>query len=193
MTRRHVTVLTYTTASLRTTTDVQHATGSWAPWRRHRVHPLGDTELLTDGGVTQRPRPDFTGDHLTGVQSQAQLQLHPVAISDVDSKPLRLFLNPQRRQTGANSVVLQRHRRAEHRHDPVASELVHRAAVPLYNCGTAVGKVGQDLAQPLRPDGRGDVHRVDHVGEQNRHLLVLRPGFADLDWRATAVAKPGVL
>jgi hypothetical protein len=32
-----------------------------------------------------------------------------------------------------------------------------------------------------------------HVGEQNRHLLVLRPGVADLDWRATAVAKPGVL
>jgi hypothetical protein len=27
--------------------------GKLAPWRRHRLHPLGDTELLTYGGVTQ--------------------------------------------------------------------------------------------------------------------------------------------
>ncbi|MGO9157842.1 hypothetical protein [Mycobacterium sp.] len=69
MTRRQVTVLTYTTAPLRTTTDVQHATGSWAPWRRRRLHPLGDTESLTDGGVTQSARTDLNGNYLTGVKS----------------------------------------------------------------------------------------------------------------------------
>jgi hypothetical protein len=79
-------------------------------------------------------------------------------------------------------VVLQRHRCAEHGHDPVAGELVHRAAVPLYNCDTAVSKVGHDLSQPLGAHRRGDVHRVDHVGEENGNLLVLRPGIAVFDW-----------
>ncbi len=69
MTRRQVTVLTYTTAPLRTTTDVQHATGSWAPWRRHLFHPLGDTELLTHCDVTQSARTDFNGNQLTEVKS----------------------------------------------------------------------------------------------------------------------------
>jgi len=31
------------------------------------------------------------------------------------------------------------------------------------------------------PTGRGDVHRVDHVGEQNRDLLVLRVGITVVD------------
>jgi hypothetical protein len=62
--------------------------------------------------------------------------------------------------------------------------VVHRAAVPLDNCRAAVGQVGHDLAQPLRADSRCDVHRVDHVGEQNRDLLVLRRsrGLCDLSY-----------
>jgi hypothetical protein len=34
---------------------------------------------------------------------------------------------------------------------------------------------------------------VDHVGEENRDLLVLGPGIAVLNWCATAVTKPGIL
>jgi hypothetical protein len=34
---------------------------------------------------------------------------------------------------------------------------------------------------------------MHHVGEENRDLLVFRPGIAVLDWRATTVTKPGVL
>jgi hypothetical protein len=40
----------------------------------------------------------------------------------------------------------------EHGHDAVGGELVDRAAVALHNGGGAVGQVGHDLAQPLRPD-----------------------------------------
>jgi hypothetical protein len=58
---------------------------------------------------------------------------------------------------------------------------VNLSTVPPYR-RAAVGEVGHDLAQPLRPDGRGDVHRVDHVGEQNRDLLVFRVDIAVLDW-----------
>ena len=101
--------------------------------RSDRFHPLRHPDLLTDRGVTERARTDLTGDHLTGVQAHPQLQVDTVAVLDLGGKPLRLLLNAQRRQTGANSVILQRHRRAEHRHDPVAGELVHRAAVALHH------------------------------------------------------------
>jgi hypothetical protein len=42
------------------------------------------------------------------------------------------------------------------------------------------GRPGRD--RPLRPDGRGDVHRMNHIGEQHRHLLVLGASVAVLDW-----------
>jgi hypothetical protein len=102
--------------------------------------------LLTDGGVTRRAGTDLAGDHLTGVKSHPQLEVHAVTVLDVDGKPLCLLLNPQRSQTGTNSMVLQGNRRAEHRHDPVAGELVHRAAIPLHHRRRAVDQLGHDLA-----------------------------------------------
>ena len=38
--------------------------------------PLRHSDLLADRGVTRRARTDFTRDHFTGVQADAQLQLH---------------------------------------------------------------------------------------------------------------------
>ena len=157
------------------------------PTRRgDRLHPLSHSDLLTDGGVTEWAGTDFTGDHLTGVQAHPQLQVHTVALSDVDRKPLRLLLYAQRRQAGAESVVLQRDWRAEHRHDAVAGELAHRSAVALHHRRATVQQFGHDLAQPLRTDRRCDVHRMNHIGEQHRHLLVLRRS-ADLCDRCTAL------
>ena len=40
--------------------------------RSDRLHPLSHPDLLTDGGVTERRRTDFTGDHLTRVQAHPQ-------------------------------------------------------------------------------------------------------------------------
>ena len=42
--------------------------------RRHRLHPLGHPDLLTDGGVAQRIRTDLTGDHLARIQPYPQPQ-----------------------------------------------------------------------------------------------------------------------
>ena len=160
--------------------------------RSDRLHPLRHPHLLTNSGVTQSARTDLTGDHLTGVQAHPQLQLHTVAVSDLGGKPLRLLLNAQRRQAGANSVVLQRHRRAEHRHDAVAGELVHRAAVALHHRRGTVDQLGHDLAQPLRTDRRRDVHRMHHIGEQHRHLLVLRRSAGVRDRCTALVTELGV-
>ena len=96
--------------------------------RSDRFHPLRHPNLLTDCGVTQSARTDLTGDHLTRVQADPQPQIHPIAVFDLGGQSDRLLLNAQRRQTSANCMVLQRYRRAEHRHDAVTGELVHRAA-----------------------------------------------------------------
>ena len=41
--------------------------------RSHRLHSLSQPHLLADGGVTQSTRTDLTGDHLTGIETNAQL------------------------------------------------------------------------------------------------------------------------
>ena len=49
------------------------------------------------------------------------------------AKPGDFFLNAQSGQAGTNSVVLQGCRCAEHGHDAVSGELVHRAAVAVHH------------------------------------------------------------
>ena len=117
------------------------------PTRRgDRLHPLRHPDLLTDSGVTERPRTDLTGDHLTGVQAHPQPQVDTVAILDLGGEPLRFLLKTHRRQAGANSMVLQRDWCAEHRHDAVAGELAQRSAVAFHHgCGT-VQQFGHDFA-----------------------------------------------
>ncbi len=60
------------------------------------------------------------------------------------------------------------------------------AAVTLHHRRTAVGEVGHDLAQPLRTHRRGDVHRMNNIGEQDGDLLVLS-GFRRCRHRCAAL------
>ena len=157
--------------------------------RRDGLHPLGHPDLCTDCGVAELTRADAARDHLAGVQPDPQSQLDTVAFGDLDSKPHRLLLNVQGRQAGSDGVVLQGDGSAEHRHDPVARPLCDRAAVPLDNRRAAVGEAGHDLAQPLRAHCRGNLHRVHHVGEQHRHLLVLGRWRGSAHCRSAFVAE----
>jgi hypothetical protein len=118
-------------------------------------------------------RAELTGDHLAGVQSDPQLQLDTIASPHLGGESRRFLLDGQRRQAGANSVVLQCRWSAKQSHDAVASEIVDGAAVAVHHVHCAVNECGHDLAKPLCPDCGGDIHRVDHVGEQHRRLLVL--------------------
>ena len=164
------------------------------PTRRgHRLHPLSHPHLLADSGVTERPRTDLTGDHLARVQADPQLQLDSVAVLDLNRELCSFAsLDGQGRKTRANSVILQGCWRAEDSHDPVAGEAADRAAKVLNHHCRTVDQIGHDLAQPLRTNGRRNVHRVHHVGEQHRHLLVLSRLGGRGDGRAAFVAELGV-
>ena len=71
-------------------------------------------------------------------------------------------------------MILQRDWCTEHGHDPVTGELINRAAVSFHHGGTRIQELGHQLAQTFGAHRSGDVHRTDNVGEQHRHLLVLR-------------------
>jgi hypothetical protein len=136
-------------------------------------HPLRHPDLLTDRGVTQSARTDLTRDDLTRVQADPHLQIDTVASVHFGGQPLNFLLNARGCQTRPESMVLQRDRRPEHRHDAVAGELVHRAAAASHHRRGAAHELGHDLAQPLCAHRRGHVHRMHHVGEQHGYLLVL--------------------
>ena len=160
--------------------------------RGHRFHPLRQPDLLADRGVPQRPRTDLTGDHPTRIQAHPHPKIDTVAALHLGRQPIRLLLNGQRGQAGPKSVILQRHRGTEHRHHPVAGEL-HRPAVAAHHRRRALHQLGHDLAQPLHIHRRRDVHRAHHIGEQHRHLLVLRCVTRNRSWGTALVTELGVL
>jgi hypothetical protein len=86
-------------------------------------------------------------------------------------------------------MVFERDGRAEHRHQPVAGELVHRAAVAQYRRRRPVEQLVHDFAQPFRFHSGGKPHGLHHIREQNRDLLAFE-GCGPLDgWRAARITK----
>ncbi len=159
--------------------------------RRHRFHSLRHPHLLTDRRVTHWARTGLTGNHLTRIQANPQLQHDTVTALNLGGQALCLLLDIQRGQARAESVILQRDRRPEQRHDPIAGELIDRAAVALHDDRCAVHQLGHDLAQPLRTHRRRDPHRPHHIGEQHSDLLVL--GMLGLGYSGTAgVTESGI-
>ena len=163
----------------------EHDTTGW----RYRFHPLRHTDLFSDGRVTSVVRTDFAGNDLTRVQPDPQLQDDAVAVRHIIGERGSLILNLQCGDTCTNGVILQGHWRTEHRHDPVAGELVDGTAVTLHHRRRAVEQVGHDFTQPLRTHDRGDVHRMHDVGEQHRHLLVLGHDSGERHGCTTFVAE----
>jgi hypothetical protein len=132
----------------------QHHATFW----RHRFHALRHTNLLADDGVGRCPRIDFTGDYLTGIQTHAQPQLNPIVAFDLSRQGARFALDVQRSKACPNSVVLKRKRRAKRCHDPVAGELVDRAAIALYDGGCMPGELAHDLPESFRTYRRRKIH-----------------------------------
>ena len=160
---------------------------------RHRFHPLRKPDRLAGRGVSQRPRTDLTGDHPTRIQAHPHPQSHAVAAPHFGRQPVRLLLDGQRGQAPPKSMILQRNRGAEDRHHPVAGVLHGPAAVALHHRRRALHQLGHDLAQPLHIQRGRDVHRAHHIGEQHRHLLVLRCVTRSRSRGTALVTELGVL
>ncbi len=165
-----------------------HPTG-----RGHRFHPLGHTDLFTDCGVTRCSRADLPGDHLPGVQPDPQRKFDTIAAGNLATQIADAAVDLQCSPTRAQRVVLQSHWCTEECHDPVASELVQRAAVAFHHGSGLIDQLRHDLAQALRTGRRGDVHGMHDVGEQNRDLLVLGRLCGRCDRRAALATELGLL
>ena len=144
-------------------------------WRRHRLHPLQPFRPAHRWRCTQRTRTDLTGDHLTGVQAHTHPQVHTVASWTSAASRFDLALeHPRRARQATNSMVLQRHGAPNTAMMPSPVKLPTVPPYRLHHRRAKVDQIGHDLAQPLRTDGRRDVHRMHNIGEQHRYLLVLR-------------------
>jgi hypothetical protein len=88
--------------------------------------------------------------------------------------------------------VLQGNRRTKHGHHAVAGELIHRAAIASDRHRRPVEQIGHDLAQPLGTHLGGNIHRMNNIGENHRHLLELGPPVVGGEGRTTAVAEPRI-
>ena len=73
--------------------------------------------------------PEIAGHHVAGVDADADVERRPTGGAPFAVQLGQAGRHRERRRDGVIGVVLVVERRAEERHDHVADELVHRAAV----------------------------------------------------------------
>jgi hypothetical protein len=110
---------------------------------------------------------------LTGVEPHADLDVDAVGAAYLLRVVLDRLLHPQRRITGADSVVFVGEGSAEERHDAVAHHLVHRALIVMDGLHHAIQHRIEDSSRLLRVTVGEQLHRPLHVGEQDRDLFAL--------------------
>ena len=121
----------------------------------------------------RRSSPIAAHDHLAGIESHAHGETQLPGAAQLLREASQLLADVERRVAGPLRVVLVRDRRAEEGHHAIARELVDRSL-------EAMDAVGEDAEEPvehavplLGADARGEVHRLLHVGEEDRDLLAL--------------------
>ena len=94
------------------------------------LHAAGEVRARADRGVVHgEAAADRADDDLPGIEADADARRDAPARVQLAPVALERLLHAQGGVTGADGVVLERHRRAEQRHDAVAHHLVHRALV----------------------------------------------------------------
>ena len=94
--------------------------------------------------------------------------------ADLFSQGLDRLGQLERGPHGPLGVVLVRHRRAPHRHDRIADELLDHAAVAPDQAATGLEVPGQEVANLLRVAGLGERRESDEVREHDRDEPPLR-------------------
>ena len=156
-----------------------------------RFHPLRHPDVRSERRVTLGTGADLAEHHIAGVQSDTQRNLHTVSSPHLIREGDGLLLYFERGDTCSNSVIFQRNRSPEQSHDAVSGELLDRTAVTLSDGSAPVEKLTHDFTQPLRSQGRGQVHRALDVSEENGDLFVLGLSLDSDDRRSASVTESG--
>ena len=96
-------------------------------------HPLRHADVFAHGGITQKYKPSSPAITWPEFETDPQLKIDAIATPDAGRHRLHFVLNAQRGQACADRVILSAMGAAEDRHDSVAGELVHGAAITLAN------------------------------------------------------------
>ena len=123
-----------------------------------RLHPLRHPDVLADCRVLDGIPSAVPGDHHSGVETDPQLQRDAVTALHLRGQRQNLGLDVQRGQARAKSMVFQRFRGAEERHDSIAGELVQGATVAPDDGGRAGDHVAHQFAKALGAERGSDVH-----------------------------------
>jgi hypothetical protein len=141
---------------------------------RELLQTRGEVRGLTDGGVVHvEVRADGADQHVPRVQTDANLNRDAVAPLHLVAVPREIVEHPEGGVSGAKRMVLERERRAEERHDPVAEHLVHGALVGVNRFHHDLEHRIQELSRLLGIAIHQELHRALDVGEDDGDLLAL--------------------
>ena len=137
------------------------------------VRRLADDDLA---GARSLLEPLCDYDRLTGDEAEALLWISSEHLSRVDADPRlqaqlgQCVLHLLRRADGPERVVLMHGGNAEHSHDLIPDELLHRSPMPLDDLPHAIEETGLDAAVGLWIPFR-EPRGVDQVAKEDRHGL----------------------
>ena len=104
---------------------------------------------------------------------------------------LERSLHGERGAAGVQRMIRLRQRRAEHRHEAIADELVEHAAVLEQHAVRAWNTSLSSSAKRARLERGGEPRRVAEVGEQDAQLLLLAAEPEQRGSRATWSTRSG--
>ncbi len=132
--------------------------------------------------------------HLAGVQAGPGEDGDPPVPLQVSVQAFQPLLHLEGGSHGAKGVVLVKGRDAEHRHDGISDELLHRPAVRFKGRLHLLEVASHDLAERLRIKAFAQTRRPGDVGEQHGdNLPRLSSGRGSLQRPAASQAEPGNL
>ena len=140
--------------------------------RSHLFQPGGDVDGVT--GDQALPRRGIAGDNISGVDAGPDLEPDAAVSRQLVVERSEARAHLRRRAHGAQRVVLVQLRDPENRHDRVADELLHRAAVALDHCPHGVEIAPHDIAERFRVQALAKNGRARHIREHHRHRLAGR-------------------
>jgi len=150
---------------------------------RHLLHARRDVHGEPDRGVAEVQAVLVHPQHdLPRIEADPDLQRHAMRTLRFLAVVAYEVLHGERGARRPHGMVFGGDRRAEQRHDPVAHDLAHRAAILVDGLAHVLQHRVEQRACFLRIATGDDVHRTLEVGEQHRHELALaldRGGRAD--------------